>query len=146
VVRAPIMMYRARLGWLLGPRLLMLEHRGRTTGQPRFAVLEVIDRPFDDAWVVVAGFGDRAQWLRNVRTDPHVKIWAGSRRPLSAVAREMPVEQGVKSLRHYAARHPFAWRRLRPVLEETLGSPIDLDATTPPVVLLAGSRTQRAGI
>ncbi|HTM84573.1 MAG TPA: nitroreductase family deazaflavin-dependent oxidoreductase, partial [Mycobacterium sp.] len=39
-MRAPIWLYRARLGALLGSRLLMLEHRGRTSGARRYVVLE----------------------------------------------------------------------------------------------------------
>ncbi len=34
-VRAPIWLYRARLGFLFGPWLLMLEHTGRKTGARR---------------------------------------------------------------------------------------------------------------
>jgi hypothetical protein len=34
IVRAPVGLYRARLGFLLGPRMLMLEHTGRKSGAP----------------------------------------------------------------------------------------------------------------
>lgn len=39
-VRAPIWIYRARLGVLFGSRLLMLEHIGRSTGHRRHIVVE----------------------------------------------------------------------------------------------------------
>lgn len=35
LVRAPVWLYRARLGALLGSRMLMLEHVGRSSGQSR---------------------------------------------------------------------------------------------------------------
>ena len=35
LVRAPVWLYRARLGILVGDRLLMLEHLGRRSGRRR---------------------------------------------------------------------------------------------------------------
>jgi deazaflavin-dependent oxidoreductase (nitroreductase family) len=140
VVRAPVALYRMRLGWVLGPRLLMLEHRGRTTGLRRFVVLEVVDQPFRHGWIVVSGFADRSQWLRNLRNDPHCRVWSMSRRPVPAMAHELPASQREKTLRLYAARHPLAWRRLRPVLEATLGRNIDANGTGLPMVMLDGTR------
>ena len=74
LVRAPIWLYRARLGLLFGTRLLMLEHTGRTSGQQRYVVLEVVDHPWPDRWIVASGFGERAQWVRNIQVDPRVQI------------------------------------------------------------------------
>jgi hypothetical protein len=53
VVRAPIWLYRHRAGWLLGSRMLMLEHVGRRSGVPRYVCLEVVERPSEDEIVVV---------------------------------------------------------------------------------------------
>jgi hypothetical protein len=36
LVRAPIWLYRARLGFVFRSQLLMLEHRGRKTGARRY--------------------------------------------------------------------------------------------------------------
>ncbi|HLS79672.1 MAG TPA: nitroreductase family deazaflavin-dependent oxidoreductase, partial [Nocardia sp.] len=44
-VRAPIWAFRARLGFLFGGRLLLLEHTGRTSGKARYVALETVDRP-----------------------------------------------------------------------------------------------------
>jgi hypothetical protein len=82
VVRVPVGLYRARLGFLLGPRLLMLEHTGRKSGARRHVVLEVVGHPQPGSYVVVSGFGDRAQWFRNVRADPRVRVFAGRCPPL----------------------------------------------------------------
>lgn len=78
LVRAPIWLYRARLGFVFGDRLLMLEHIGRISGQSRYVVLEVVDHP-DDAFIVAAGFGEGAQWLRNLEADPNAHISVGTR-------------------------------------------------------------------
>ncbi|MGH3594278.1 MAG: nitroreductase family deazaflavin-dependent oxidoreductase, partial [Pseudonocardiaceae bacterium] len=60
LVRAPIWLYRARLGFLFGSRMLLLEHVGRKTGARRYVVLEVVGHPTPGTYVVASGFGDRA--------------------------------------------------------------------------------------
>ena len=42
--RAPSFLYRARIGWLMGPHFLMLTTTGRKTGTTRRTVLEVVAR------------------------------------------------------------------------------------------------------
>ena len=51
--RAPVWVYRARLGFLFGNRMLYLVTRGRRTGQPRETVLEATRHNS------LAGVGDR---------------------------------------------------------------------------------------
>ncbi len=133
LVRAPIWAYRARLGILFGRRLLMLEHLGRSSGLRRYVVLEVVDRT-PGHYVVVSGFGERAQWFRNVQANPRVRIWVGSRGPRRANARRMGTEEAAHSLERYAVQHPRAWARLAPVLESTLGARIDAQGTNLPMV------------
>lgn len=135
-VRAPIWLYRVRLGAIFGGRLLMLEHRGRKSGRRRFVVLEVVDHPRPDTYVVVSGFGRRAQWYRNIEADPGVRVWLRSRRPADAEARPLGAEEAAAALRRYAEAHPRAWESLRPVLEQTLGARIDADGTELPMVAL----------
>lgn len=133
-VRAPIWLYRARLGFLFGSRLLMLEDIGRTSGQRRYVVLEVTARPSPDSYIVASGFGARAQWFRNVRANPQVRVYLGSRRPVPAIARALTGEQSASALTSYANAHPRAWRTLKPVFEATLGAQIGEQTTTLPLV------------
>ncbi|MQA16779.1 MAG: nitroreductase family deazaflavin-dependent oxidoreductase, partial [Pseudonocardiaceae bacterium] len=72
LARAPVPLLRRGFGWLLGPRFLLLEHIGRRTGLARYAVLEVVDRGRGE-WYVVAAYGPRAQWYRNVLRQPRVR-------------------------------------------------------------------------
>ncbi|MDG4803790.1 nitroreductase family deazaflavin-dependent oxidoreductase [Micromonospora sp. WMMD980] len=76
LARAPIPLYRNGLGRLLGRRLMMLEHRGRRSGLPRYVVLEVVDRE-PGALFLASGYGPASQWFRNVRADPAVRVWTG---------------------------------------------------------------------
>ena len=111
---------------MFGSRLLMLEHTGRKTGIRRYVVLEAVDHPDPRTYIVAAGFGDRAQWLRNVRASPRVRVYVGARRPMAAAtARPLTREEAAAALTAYARRHPRAWAALRPVFEATLGARID---------------------
>ena len=116
-VRAPIWLYGMRLGFLLGNRMLLLAHRGRLSGQLRYAVLEVVDRPASDTYVIVSGFGDTSQWYRNVVADPHVRISVGRRRNSLALAEPLSVDVANATLDRYAEHHPRAWKQLWTVLE-----------------------------
>ena len=65
LARAPIALYHWGLGPALGRRLMMLEHRGRTTGERRYVVLEVIERE-PHSIIVASGYGRSSQWYRNI--------------------------------------------------------------------------------
>lgn len=136
LMRAPIWIYKARAGALLGSRLLMLEHTGRKTGARRHVVLEVIGHPASDRYVVVSGFGEKAQWFRNVRANPHVRVYAGSRAPAPATARVLNKAEADQALAEYISHRPRAWEQFKPVLEQTLGAPITETDTPLPIVEL----------
>lgn len=125
----------------------MLEHTGRNSGARRYVVLEVVDHPRPGTYVVVSGFGSRAQWLRNVRVNPRVRVYAGGRKPAPAMARLMTSEEAAGALEAYAGRHPRAWAALKPVFEAALGARIDDQGTSLPMVMLdlaTGSRLTSA--
>jgi len=136
LMRAPIWIYKARAGALFGSRILMVEHVGRKSGARRYAVLEVVDHSAPDTYVVASGFGRKAQWFRNIQVNPRVRVYAGSHAPGRATARVLDRQQADRTLAAYRSRHPRAWERFWPVLEETLGEPItDTDTPLPMVEL-----------
>jgi deazaflavin-dependent oxidoreductase (nitroreductase family) len=113
MVRAPVWLYRAGLGGLLGRRLLMLTHRGRVSGQLRRTVLEVAGHdPATGAWVVASGFGTRSQWLRNIDAHPDVRVRWGWHREVDATAHRLPPPAAGAAMVDYARRHPRAARSL----------------------------------
>lgn len=136
IVRAPVWLYRARLGFVFGSRLLMLEHTGRVTGARRLVVLEVVARPRPGTLVVASGFGARAQWFRNVRANPDVRVYLGGRSPAAATARLLTAKEAAAALTAYASGHPRQWARLKPVFEATLGARIDDQGTSLPMLAL----------
>lgn len=138
LTRAPIWLYRARLGGLLGGRLLMLEHIGRNSGARRHVVLEVLETRGHPArsYVVASGFGDRAQWFRNITANPRVRVYAGSRPPAPATARVLQQSEADRVLGDYIERHRRAWAQFAEVLERTLGEPVTATNTALPMVEL----------
>nr|WP_240170494.1 nitroreductase family deazaflavin-dependent oxidoreductase [Mycolicibacillus parakoreensis]MCV7316166.1 nitroreductase family deazaflavin-dependent oxidoreductase [Mycolicibacillus parakoreensis]ULN52220.1 nitroreductase family deazaflavin-dependent oxidoreductase [Mycolicibacillus parakoreensis]HLR98608.1 nitroreductase family deazaflavin-dependent oxidoreductase [Mycolicibacillus parakoreensis] len=136
LMRAPIWLYKIRLGGLLGSRLLMLEHIGRKSGVPRYVVLEVFDHEAPESFVVASGFGDKAQWFRNIQANPRVRVYAGSHAPAPATARVLNQQEADHALAGYVGRHPRAWARFKGVLEETLGAEITETNTALPLVEL----------
>jgi deazaflavin-dependent oxidoreductase (nitroreductase family) len=136
IARSPILLYQARLGAMFGNRLLMLEHTGRATDQPRRVVLEVIDHPSPGQRVVVSGFGEHAQWLRNIDAHPEVRLYLGSHRPRQATAQRLQPEAAAACLARYRTAPPHAWARLRPSLDHTFGHRIGAAGPAPPRVIL----------
>jgi deazaflavin-dependent oxidoreductase (nitroreductase family) len=136
LMRAPIWIFKARAGALLGRRLLMLEHIGRKSGARRDVVLEVVDHPKPEIFVVASGFGHRAQWFRNIEANPRVRVYVGSHAPAEATARVLDQHETDSVLAGYRHRHPRAWARFKPVLEQTLGRPINDTGAELPLVEL----------
>jgi deazaflavin-dependent oxidoreductase (nitroreductase family) len=136
LARAPIGIYRAGLGFLFGSRMLMLEHIGRKSGQRRYVVLEVIAHETPDSYVIASGFGESAQWFRNVMAEPQVRISTGRRRSVRAQARRMTADEADAALSSYIARHPRAWEALRRVIADAVGGRVDPPGTEVPMVEL----------
>lgn len=114
----------------------MLEHIGRTSGAKRRVVLEIVDHPAAARDVVVSGFVERAQWFRNLESNPQVRIYLAGHQPAPAVAHRLDAEMSTRSLTRYATAHPRSWAKLRPVLEQTLGARIGEHGTELPMMAL----------
>ncbi len=93
-------------------------------------------------YVVVSGFGGRAQWFRNVEANPQVRVFLASHKPAPARAHQLDADASAAALGRYVSAHPRAWAKLRPVLEQTLGTHVDWHGAelTTIAVDLVGSR------
>ncbi len=139
--RAPISLYRAGFGWLLGSRMIMLEHTGRKSGKRRYVVLEVVGHPVPDTYIVASGLGERSQWLRNVLAQPLVRVSCGRRVEAPARARRLDPAEADIALQNYIAEHPRAWAALKGVMEQSLDGRIDPPGTELPLVELTVQAT-----
>lgn len=125
LVRAPIPLFRARMGFLLGPRMLLLEHVGRQSGQTRRVVLEVVERTDRDQLVIASGFGVAAQWYRNLQANSHCWVSTGTRYHRPAVAHNLTADEAAVVLERYRRAHPTAYRALAGAISELNDLPIE---------------------
>lgn len=125
--RAPIWLYRLGLGGLLGKRFMLINHIGRRTGQPRQAVVEVVQyNEKSGAYLVASGFGEKSDWYQNLMAHPEVTIQVGRRRML-AHAERLLLPQATEVMLDYNRRHPTIFRTLSGILGyRTDGSEADV--------------------
>lgn len=146
--RFPITLYKARMGWLLGKRFLMLTHTGRKSGADRFTVLEVVDHdPEAGTYFVASGWGEKSQWLQNIQVNPSAEITVGMKQTHVTAVR-MTREQSEQVFVRYARIHPIAFKKLVKFMTGVEVEPDDAGAMmlaeTVPVVALKPTRAARA--
>lgn len=95
IYRLPIALYRLGWGSLLGwlPMLIMTT-RGRHSGLPRHVVVEY--RRHGSKYYVFSGWGERADWYRNLIEHPRVTIQHGAH---IFAAEAQPVKDNAEALR-----------------------------------------------
>lgn len=132
LMKAPVLLYRLGLGWLLGHRFLLLVQRGRKSGRRRYTVLEVIR--YDGARresIVTAAYGETSDWYRNIRAHPALEIRTGFDR-FEPEQRFLDQEEVYRELNDYARRHPAAIRIIARLLA------LSYDGTERPMREMAG--------
>ncbi|NJN55476.1 MAG: nitroreductase family deazaflavin-dependent oxidoreductase [Anaerolineae bacterium] len=120
--RSGIYVYRLGLGGWLGERMLLLNHVGRKSGQPRQAVLEVIAHDkVADIFYVASGYGRQSDWFQNLQKKPDVTIQV-RRKKIAVTAVILSPEESGQKLVAYAHQHPQAAKNLGRFL---LGDQVD---------------------
>ncbi len=103
-------LHRAGLGaWVstpIGGYMLLLRVRGRKSGVVRETPLSYT--VLDGAAWVLAGFGPRTEWYRNLLADPLVEVWMPGGRHAGIAAEELD---------------PAVRARILPVLVRSMGAP-----------------------
>lgn len=130
-LKAPILLHRLGLGWLMPPTLVLLTTTGRRSGLPRTTALEA--RRHGSKLYVISAWGTRAEWYRNLLADPVVRVQQGGR---SYVARAVPIQDRDelwRALRLFRKNNPL----VDPILAGTAGIPA---AIMPDDPALAGER------
>lgn len=111
-LRLPVLLYRIKLGRLLGERFLMLIHTGRKSGLPRQTVIEVVKHDkTTDTYYVVSGWGEKADWYQNIRKTPQVIVHVRGRKFQTQVE-FIPLEKAIEIVNSYAREHPVAFNEL----------------------------------
>ncbi|MBM3181411.1 MAG: nitroreductase family deazaflavin-dependent oxidoreductase [Chloroflexi bacterium] len=74
--KVPIPLWRMGLGFLVGKLFMILTTTGRKSGQPRHTAIEF--REYKGRKYVYCAFGEKADWYKNILTDPRVTIQTAS--------------------------------------------------------------------
>jgi deazaflavin-dependent oxidoreductase (nitroreductase family) len=127
VQRMPRVLFRLRLGGLLGPRL-RLTTTGRATGRRRYTVLEIMERDAATGeYRVGAVWGPRSDWFLNLAAAPALEVIVGRRRFVPD-HRILPAQEGAAVIERYRRRRP----RWSAMAERTTGRA--LSTCTVPIV------------
>ena len=108
--RAPLYIYRLKLGFLLGERFIHLRHWGRKSGNLNETVIEVIDQNETNEKVYSAsGFGEKSQWFKNISANSSVFVTLRNSE-YKATARVLSEDEATEVLMRYVKAHPRSIR------------------------------------
>jgi deazaflavin-dependent oxidoreductase (nitroreductase family) len=114
LLKAPVLIFRWHLGFLLGRRFLLVTHVGRRSGQTYQTVVEVVGSR-GRRWYVMSGFGRTSDWYLNVREAGTAEVGVG--RGASRVkVRELDTAAAVDVIAAYERRN----RLIAPVIRRAL--------------------------
>jgi deazaflavin-dependent oxidoreductase (nitroreductase family) len=89
-LRMPIWLFRSGLDRFM-PGWIMLTTTGRRSGKPRRNVVDVARREGDTVYILAA-YGEKADWVRNLKADSSLKAQIGGRK-FDARAAFLPGEE-----------------------------------------------------
>ena len=125
-MRLPIPLYRASLGWMLGSRLVMIEHLGRVSGERRFAVVEVLSQE-RNVVRVASGLGRQAavvpQHPRPTASPTSASGASAGSRPTRGCSGPRTPRRGSPTTR---GRIPTTWRHLHAAMDVAQGRDADI--------------------
>jgi deazaflavin-dependent oxidoreductase (nitroreductase family) len=104
--KLPLVLYRLRLGWLLGKRFMQITHVGRRSGKTYRTVLAVLkfDEKTNDVYAVSAWKG--SDWYYNIQATPALQVETGFIHYAPA-QRILSAEEITTAFMDYRKQHPI---------------------------------------
>ncbi|HEX9971430.1 MAG TPA: nitroreductase family deazaflavin-dependent oxidoreductase, partial [bacterium] len=109
LMKLPLILYRLRLGWLVGHRFMRLTHVGRKSGKLRHTVLAVLRYDPQVRDVMVVSAWSASDWYYNIRTTPTLAAETG-RECFAPEQRDLSAEEVATLLDEFRAQHPIVGR------------------------------------
>jgi deazaflavin-dependent oxidoreductase (nitroreductase family) len=109
IFKLPVLLYRLRLGWLLGHRFMQITHVGRKSGKVRRTVLAVLhyDEQTQEIYAVSAWKG--SDWYSNIQATPAQLIETGSVRYIPQ-QRSLTPQEIAAAFIEFRKQHPYFGR------------------------------------
>jgi deazaflavin-dependent oxidoreductase (nitroreductase family) len=106
IFKLPVVLYRLRLGWLLGKRFMQITHVGRRSGKIRRTVLAVLrfDEKTQEIYAVSAW--KTSDWYYNIQAHPALQVEMGFIRYVP-VQRTLSPEEMTTTFIEYRQKHPI---------------------------------------
>jgi deazaflavin-dependent oxidoreductase (nitroreductase family) len=122
--RVPLYLQRIGLGgWerLFGIRFMKITTKGRRTGKPHSVLIDILEHdPTKDVYYVQSAYGDRADWVRNIKTNPLFEAEVG-RNKFKARAQCVSAQKTSNLLINYIKNH----KKYTKIMMNSIG--VDLD-------------------
>jgi len=109
--KLPLVLYRARLGWVLGKRFMQITHVGRRSGKTFRTVLAVLqfDESTKEIYAVSAWKG--SDWYYNIQASPALQVETGFVHYVPT-QRTLSGEEITTAFMEYRKRHPLFSRMI----------------------------------
>ncbi len=104
--KLPLVLYRFRLGWVLGKRFMQITHVGRRSGKTYKSVLAVLkfDEKTNEIYAVSAWKG--SDWYYNIQASPALQVETGFIHYAPA-QRMLSAEEITDAFMEYKKQHPI---------------------------------------
>lgn len=109
IFKLPLLLYRLRLGWLLGRRFMQITHVGRKSGKLRRSILAVLhfDQHTHEILAVSAWKG--SDWYANVQAAPALLVETGFVRYVPQ-QRSLTPQEIAAAFIEFRKQHPYFGR------------------------------------
>jgi deazaflavin-dependent oxidoreductase (nitroreductase family) len=109
MLKLPLVLYRLRLGWLLGHRFLRLTHVGRRSGKVRQTVLAVLSFDAQTKEIKAVSAWSASEWYKNIQAAPALQVETGFTRYVP-VQRDLTSEEIAHLFVEFRRAHPLFCR------------------------------------
>lgn len=111
VFKLPLVLYRLRLGWILGRRFLQITHVGRRSGKNYRTILAMLrfDEKTQEMYAVSAWKG--SDWYYNIQASPALLVETGFVHYVPA-QRTLSAEEITSTFMEYRKKHPVFSRMI----------------------------------
>jgi deazaflavin-dependent oxidoreductase (nitroreductase family) len=107
----PLLLYRLRLGWLLGTRFVQITHVGRRSGMVRRTVLAVLRFEPSTREIYAVSAWKGSDWYANIQARPALGVETGFVRYVPS-QRTLSPEEISATFIEYRRRHPIFSRMI----------------------------------
>jgi deazaflavin-dependent oxidoreductase (nitroreductase family) len=104
--KLPLVLYRLRMGWMLGHRFMQLTHVGRRSGKVRRTVLAVLQFDARTREIKAVSAWNSSEWYKNIKVTPAQQVETGFTR-YAPVQSDLSSEEIAQLFVDFRRQHPI---------------------------------------